>query len=96
MQKCPHVGKINDGETIMRKLAIKLIRLYQKASVGKRPTCRYRPTCSSYAIQCYQNYNVFSATILTIWRILRCNPLSQGGYDPIPKVKKAERERIKG
>ncbi|HRX92289.1 MAG TPA: membrane protein insertion efficiency factor YidD [Candidatus Izemoplasmatales bacterium] len=80
----------------MKKFAIKLIKLYQKAFSGKRPTCRYRPTCSNYAIQCYENYNVFYATLLALWRILRCNPLSKGGYDPIPKIKKAEREKIKG
>ena len=72
----------------MKKKIISLIKNYQKATASKNPTCRYHPTCSNYAIDAYKNYNVFSASILSFWRILRCNPLSNGGYDPIPKFKK--------
>lgn len=78
----------------MKKLAIKLIRAYQKGKKGAPPRCRYSPSCSNYAIQCYENYNVFYATILSIWRILRCNPLSKGGYDPIPKYKKELKKQL--
>ncbi|MCB9498805.1 MAG: membrane protein insertion efficiency factor YidD [Bacillales bacterium] len=74
----------------MNKLAIKLIRNYQEATKNRNKTCRFMPTCSNYAIDAYENYNFFVATILTIWRILRCNPLSKGGYDPIPKFKDKE------
>lgn len=45
--------------------------------------CKYNPTCSEYAMQAYKKYNFFKATGLTIWRILRCNPFSKGGYDPL-------------
>lgn len=79
----------------MRKLAIKFIHWYQKAFSGKQPTCRYSPTCSNYAIDAYKNYNFIYATILSIWRILRCNPLSKGGYDPIPKYKKELKRQLK-
>ncbi|MDD3113221.1 MAG: membrane protein insertion efficiency factor YidD [Candidatus Izemoplasmatales bacterium] len=72
----------------MRKLIIRWIRAYQQGTSGKNPTCKYQPTCSNYAIDAYENYNFFSATILTIWRLLRCNPFSRGGFDPIPKFKK--------
>ena len=71
----------------MNKLMIKIIKKYQIATQDKRKTCKYSPTCSEYAIDCYTHYNFFVATILTIWRILRCNPFSKGGYDPIPKFK---------
>lgn len=71
----------------MKKFIIKLIKKYQSATTNKNPTCKYHPTCSNYAIDAYKNYNFFYATILTIWRILRCNPFSKGGYDPIPKFK---------
>ena len=67
--------------------AIKLIKGYQNATVGKGKTCKYTPTCSNYAIDAYSNYNFFYASILVFWRILRCNPFSKGGYDPIPKFK---------
>ncbi|QWC00072.1 membrane protein insertion efficiency factor YidD [Mycoplasmatota bacterium] len=74
----------------MKKFFIKLIRNYQKATENKNPTCRYHPSCSNYAIDAYKNYNFFYASILSIWRILRCNPFSRGGYDPIPKFKKRD------
>lgn len=79
----------------MNKFFVKLIKLYQKATTGKSPTCKYRPTCSNYAIDSYKNYNLFYATILTVWRILRCNPFSKGGYDPIPKYKKELKRQLK-
>ena len=71
----------------MNRLMIKLIRKYQQATINSRKTCRFTPTCSEYAIDAYNNYNFFSATFLMIFRILRCNPLCKGGYDPIPKFK---------
>jgi len=71
----------------MRKLMIKLIKKYQQLTKDKMKTCKYMPTCSEYALDCYTYYNFFYATLLTIWRILRCNPFSKGGYDPIPLFK---------
>ncbi len=71
----------------MRKLAIRLIEWYQEGSKDKNPTCRYHPTCSHYAKEAYQTHNFFYASALSTWRILRCNPLSKGGYDPVPKSK---------
>lgn len=71
----------------MRKLAIRLIRLYQQ-NIRRQPHCRYTPTCSQYAIEAYEKHNFIYATLLTIWRILRCNPFSKGGYDPVPRTRK--------
>ena len=79
----------------MKKMIIRWIRAYQAATANKNPTCRFRPTCSNYAIDAFENYNVFYAVILTVWRILRCNPFSKGGYDPIPKYKKILKEELK-
>ena len=64
-----------------------MIRNYQQGTKHSRKTCRFTPTCSEYAIDAYKNYNFFYATFLMIYRILRCNPLNKGGYDPIPKFK---------
>jgi len=72
----------------MKKLVIKLIKKYQEGTSNKNPTCKYHPSCSNYAIDAYKNYNFFYASILSLWRIIRCNPFSRGGYDPIPKFKK--------
>ncbi len=72
----------------MKKLALKLLDLYKRATVNAPKLCKYYPSCSNYSIQCYENYNFFYASLLTLWRLLRCNPFSKGGYDPIPKIKK--------
>ena len=70
----------------MKHVMIWLVRLYQKyISPIKRPCCRFTPTCSSYAIEAFQKRGFFIGMILTVWRILRCNPFSKGGYDPVPE-----------
>ena len=70
------------------KILIKLIEFYRKnISPRKIPCCRFTPTCSAYAIEAIQKRGAFVGTLLSIWRILRCNPLCKGGYDPVPEKK---------
>ncbi len=57
-------------------------RLLLQPWIGNR--CRYEPTCSAYALQCLQNHGALRGSCLSAWRILRCNPLSLGGHDPVP------------
>lgn len=73
----------------MKKLLLWCIRCYQKhISPHKRyATCKYHPTCSAYAYEAIETRGVFVGSCLAIWRILRCNPFSRGGYDPVPKRK---------
>ncbi len=63
-----------------------LIRFYQKiiSPLKGKQTCRFYPTCSSYAINAYKKHGFISGTILSVWRVLRCNPFNPGGYDPVP------------
>lgn len=70
----------------MKIILIKIIRFYQKyLSVLKgRATCIYTPTCSQYAIEAIEKHGVLKGGLLAAWRILRCNPFSKGGYDPVP------------
>lgn len=69
----------------MNKLAISLIKFYQTyISKNSNPHCRYTPTCSQYGLECFQKFGFIKAFLLTLFRILRCNPLSKGGYDPVP------------
>ena len=49
--------------------------------------CRYRPTCSQYAIEALKEWGLICGMALAIWRIIRCNPFSKGGFDPVPKRK---------
>jgi len=64
---------------------ILLIRFYKAAISPWLPrSCRFTPTCSSYALQAFQHYPVPKALYFSIRRILRCNPFHPGGYDPLP------------
>ncbi|MCQ2313635.1 MAG: membrane protein insertion efficiency factor YidD [Bacteroidales bacterium] len=68
-----------------RKTLIFLIRIYQitlSSVLGNN--CRYTPTCSSYGIQAVYKYGFFKGGLLTVRRILSCNPWGGSGYDPVP------------
>lgn len=63
---------------------MRMIGFYQRKL--SRHTCLYEPTCSEYAKRCINNWGALIGILMGIWRILRCNPLSKGGYDPAPEV----------
>ncbi len=74
---------------MVNAVPILLIRFYQSfISPLLGPSCKYQPTCSNYAIEAFHQHNFFYASWLTVWRVLRCNPFSRGGYDPVPPNKK--------
>ncbi len=65
---------------------IKAIRFYQYwISPLHRPTCRFYPTCSNYAIEAIKRHGPFQGSLMAIFRVLRCGPWSAGGYDPPDK-----------
>ena len=70
----------------MKKILLGIIRFYQKYLSGAMgySSCKYYPTCSRYAIEAIEKYGAFKGGLLAAWRILRCNPFSKGGYDPVP------------
>ena len=72
----------------MKHLCILLVKFYRKflSPLKGGPCCRFVPTCSAYAIEAFQKRGFFVGLILTVWRILRCNPMSVGGYDPVPET----------
>ena len=70
----------------MKQLFLFLIRFYQRNISPAFPArCRFRPTCSAYALEAVEEWGIVIGTILALWRILRCNPFGKGGYDPVPK-----------
>lgn len=68
---------------VFKTFFMRLIVFYQRHF--SRHTCLYQPTCSEYMKRAINNKGVVLGIILGIWRILRCNPLSKGGYDPAPE-----------
>lgn len=80
----------------MKHVMIWLIRLYQRFISPIKPrSCRYTPTCSAYAIEAFRKRGFFVGFALTVWRLLRCNPFSKGGYDPVPERKRKTRRTDK-
>jgi putative membrane protein insertion efficiency factor len=69
----------------VRILLLGPIRFYQRFVSPAFPRrCKYHPTCSHYAVQAIERYGILKGSALAAWRILRCNPFSHGGYDPVP------------
>ena len=70
----------------MKYLMIGLIKLYKKLISPIKPQCcRFTPSCSTYALEAFRKRGFIVGMILSVWRILRCNPFSKGGYDPVPE-----------
>lgn len=67
----------------MKKILIKLIKMYQATPLSTHSNCKYIPSCSNYAIDAINKYGVFKGSLLSVWRILRCNPFSKGGIDNV-------------
>jgi len=69
----------------VRRIAIVLVRGYQKAfSLLLGPRCRFHPTCSQYTIESIERFGTVRGMVLGFFRILRCQPLAEGGIDPVP------------
>jgi len=69
----------------MKWLLIGLVKLWRAfASPSYAPCCKYYPSCSSYGLEALQLHGAMKGSVLTIWRLLRCNPWSKGGVDPVP------------
>ena len=71
----------------MKRFLLALIRFYRRYVSPHKggPCCRYIPTCSAYAVTAIQRYGAWKGGWMAAWRVLRCNPFSKGGYDPVPE-----------
>lgn len=70
--------------TVLRRAVVAPIKLYQKMVsplTGQR--CKYHPSCSEYAVQAVTKFGILRGLVLAGWRLLRCNPWSRGGFDPV-------------
>lgn len=85
----------------LRRAYLLPVRFYRKFLSPLKPasSCRFTPTCSRYAVDAVLEWGIFAGTFLALWRIVRCNPFSPGGYDPVPtrqevwdKLRRGKRE----
>jgi len=74
-----------EGTFHVKRIALAPIRAYQRwISPSRGRHCKFEPTCSAYAVESVERFGVIRGFILASWRILRCNPFSHGGFDPVP------------
>lgn len=70
------------------RVMIRMIRWYQRQlSPALGASCKYLPTCSQYAVEAIEIHGAMRGGFQALWRILRCNPFSRGGYDPVRPVR---------
>ena len=80
----------------MKRIFIGALRFYKREISPLLPNaCIYTPTCSEYAMEAIEKHGAIKGGLLTLWRILRCNPFSKGGYDPVPEPKRKTNSSIK-
>ena len=83
----------------MKKILKFFIKIYRKLISPLLPNaCRFTPTCSEYALEALDKHGALKGSILSVWRVLRCNPFCKGGYDPVPEkftLKRQEQDNEK-
>jgi uncharacterized protein len=66
--------------------AVRMIRWYQRAFDGRLSPCRFTPSCSSYALEAFENHGTRRGASLTVRRLIRCRPFGPSGWDPVPEA----------
>ena len=90
-------GRPRAATAIARALASAPIVIYQRLISPVLPRrCKYEPTCSRYALDAIRTFGVWRGLVLAVWRLLRCNPWSDGGYDPVKQQRLFKPSRTGG
>ena len=83
---CQRASTDKSRTSIAAGIAVLLIKFYQKAISPWLPCqCRFEPSCSHYAVDAYRKRGFWAGSILTAWRLMRCQPFGKSGYDPVPE-----------
>ena len=70
--------------SVASRIVLAPVRAYQRFISPAIPRrCKYHPSCSAYAVQAVEGFGILRGVVLAVWRVLRCNPFSHGGYDPV-------------
>jgi len=70
--------------SVASRIVLAPVRGYQRFISPAIPRrCKYHPSCSAYAVQAVESFGILRGVVLAVWRVLRCNPFSHGGYDPV-------------
>ena len=70
--------------SVASRIVLAPVRGYQRFVSPALPRrCKYHPSCSAYAVQAVETFGILRGVVLAAWRVLRCNPFSHGGYDPV-------------
>ena len=70
--------------SVASRIVLAPVRGYQRFISPALPRrCKYHPSCSAYAVQAVETFGILRGVVLAVWRVLRCNPFSHGGYDPV-------------
>jgi uncharacterized protein len=77
----PPINRATRAARAVATAPIMLYRLVISPAIPQR--CKYEPTCSRYAVEAIREYGILRGSVLAGWRLLRCNPWSYGGYDPV-------------
>lgn len=78
----------------MKRVLLWLIHWYRRcvSPIKGGPCCRFYPSCSEYGLEAVSRFGAFKGGAMTLWRILRCNPLGKGGFDPVPPKKEENKQ----
>ena len=90
------IAAIKKAHGWLKEIFLFPVKIYRKyfSSLKQNPTCRFDPTCSEYALIAVREWGIIVGFVLAVIRIVRCNPFSRGGYDPVP-TKKEFLEKVK-
>jgi putative membrane protein insertion efficiency factor len=79
-----HPPPASGAVRLARAVVLSPLVVYQRVISPALPRrCKYEPTCSRYAVDAISEYGILRGSVLAVWRLLRCNPWSHGGYDPV-------------
>ena len=77
----------------VQSLLLACIRAYHRMPLPTHSLCKYYPTCSYYVEEAIERFGAGKGLLLALWRFLRCNPFSKGGFDPVPEKKPRNGEK---